>query len=162
MLAPYTHETAKGASLQDAPVPPVPGTPTDLTANFPAGVTLTSKSRRLGSALLDGVLAIATLGIGYLIWMLFTFKTGQTPAKRLLGVRIISTNDYKAASWGITFLRDVFVKGIIGGVTLGIAYLWILWDKDNQALYDKVMSTVVVNDPMGATLRGAALPAAAF
>jgi uncharacterized RDD family membrane protein YckC len=148
--------------MQDTSSPAAPGAPLDLTANFPAGVTLTSKKRRLGAWLLDGVLAIATLGIGYLIWMLFTFKTGQTPAKRLLGVRIISTNDYRAASWGITFLRDVFVKGIIGGVTLGVAYLWILWDKDNQALYDKVMSTVVVNDPAGATLRGAAQPATAF
>jgi len=141
--------------VQDASNPAAPGAPLDLTTNFPTGVTLTSKRRRLGAALLDGVLAIATLGIGYLIWMLFTFKTGQTPDKRMLGVRIISTYDFKAASWGITFLRDVFVKGIIGGVTLGIAYLWILWDKDNQVLYDKVISTIVVNDPTGVTLRGA-------
>lgn len=141
--------------MQDASIPAVPIVPGDSTPGLPAGVVLSSKGRRLGAALLDGVLAIVTLGIGYLIWMLFTFKSGQTPAKRLLGMRVVSTTDYKALSWGMTFLREIFIKGIIAGVTLGIAYLWILWDKNNQALYDKVLNTVVVNDPDGLTLRKA-------
>ena len=127
--------------------------PSNLTAGLPAGVMLSSKGRRLGAALLDGVLAIVTLGIGYLIWMLFTFKPGQTPAKRLLGMRTVSTQDCMATSWGMTFLREIFVKGIIAGITLGIAYLWILWDTKNQALYDKVLNTIVVNDKDGLTPR---------
>ena len=139
--------------MQDASIPAVPVMPSNLTAGLPAGVMLSSKGRRLGAALLDGVLAIVTLGIGYLIWMLFTFKTGQTPAKRLLGMRIVSTQDSMATSWGMTFLREIFVKGIIAGITLGIAYLWILWDTNNQALYDKVLNTIVVNDKDGLTLR---------
>ena len=52
----------------------------------------------------------------------------------------------------MTLLREIIVKGLIAGITFGIAYLWILFDKDNQALYDKVMNANVVDDPNGATL----------
>jgi uncharacterized RDD family membrane protein YckC len=141
--------------MQDTSVSASAGMPVDLTAGLPAGVVLSSKGRRLGAALLEVPLVIVTFGIGYLIWMLFTFKTGQTPAKRLLGMRVVSTQDYHATSWGMTFLRELIVKGIIGSVTFGIAYLWILWDNNNQALYDKVLNTIIVNDKDGATLRTA-------
>jgi uncharacterized RDD family membrane protein YckC len=119
---------------------------------LPEGVVLTSKGRRLLCALLEGVLAIVTLGIGYFIWQFFTYRTGQTPGKKLMGIRVVSLNDGKALPFWMTLLREWIVKGFIGGITFGIAYIWILFDAKNQTLYDKVLNTVVVDDPQGLTL----------
>jgi uncharacterized RDD family membrane protein YckC len=130
------------------------------TLTLPEGVVLTSKGRRLLCALLEGVLAIVTLGIGYFIWQFFTYGTGQTPGKKLMGIRVISLNDGKATTFWMTLLREWIVKAFIGGITFGIAYVWILFDDKNQSLYDKVLNTVVVDDPQGLTIVVAAQPAA--
>jgi uncharacterized RDD family membrane protein YckC len=119
---------------------------------LPEGVAITSKSGRLLCALLEGVLAVLTLGIGYLIWSFFTYRTGQTPGKKLMGIRVISLNDGAALPFWTTFLREWIVKGFIGGITFGIAYVWILFDDRNQSLHDKVMNTIVVDDPQGLTI----------
>lgn len=119
---------------------------------LPAGVVASSKGKRLGASLLDGVLAIVTLGIGWLIWALVLCSSGQTPAKKLMGMRVVKTDTGTATTWGMTFLRDFIVKGLIGSVTFGIGYIWILWDPNSQNLYDKVMNTIVVDDPQGLTL----------
>jgi len=119
---------------------------------LPDGVVLTSKASRLLCALLEVVLAIVTLGIGYFIWSFFTYRHGQTPGKKLMGIRVVSLNDGKALPFWMTLLREWIVKGFIGSITFGIAYVWILFDSKNQALYDKVLNTVVVDDPQGLTL----------
>ena len=53
-------------------------------------------------------------------------------------------------------LRELIAKPIIGllaWVTLGIVYFWLIWDKDTQELWDKVVGTVVVNDRTGLTVQ---------
>ena len=130
-------------------------TPTGVVT-LPEGVVLTSKSSRLLGSLLEVVLAVVTLGIGYFIWSFFTYRTGQTPGKKLMGIRVVSVNDGKALPFWMTLLREWIVKGFIGSITFGIAYIWILFDPKNQSLYDKVLNTVVVDDPQGLTI---ALPA---
>jgi uncharacterized RDD family membrane protein YckC len=118
---------------------------------LPAGVVITSRGRRFVCSLLDGLLAIVTLGIGWTIWSFFTYPNGQTPGKKLMGIRVISLNDGKSLTFWMTLLREWIVKGFIGGLTFGIAYLWILFDDRNQTLYDKVLNTIVVDDPQGLT-----------
>ena len=60
----------------------------DQVEGLPAGVHLSSPARRFGGYLLEGLLAVVTLGIG-----------------------------------------------------------WLVWDSRNQELWDKVVGTVIVNDP---------------
>jgi len=36
---------------------------------------------------------------------------------------------------------------LLGSMTFGIVYFWLVWDRDNQELWDKLAGTVVVNDP---------------
>ena len=36
------------------------------------------------------------------------------------------------------------MKGFLGPFTLGLTYLWPLWDDRNQGLHDKVVGTFVV------------------
>lgn len=44
--------------------------------------------------------------------------------------------------------------GILSGlVVIGIVVnFWLLWDKDTQELWDKIVDTIVVNDPGGLTV----------
>lgn len=122
---------------------------------FPDSVVVASPGRRFCGLLLDWFLIGVTLGIGYFIWSIFTFRKGQTPAKQLLGMRVVRlSNSYATRYWG-TFLREGIAKpvvGVLAWATAGIVNFWLLWDKDNQELWDKFIGTVVVNDPNGLTL----------
>ena len=67
---------------------------------------------------------------------------GQTLGKQIVGIRIVRQDGRPIGFWWA--IGREFIKGIISAVTLGINYLWPLWDKRNQALHDKVMSDFVV------------------
>jgi len=122
------------------------------TLALPPSVTLSSPLRRLGAWLLDFILFFVTLVIGWLIWSLIVWARGQSPGKQLLGMRVIREDTHAVVSWGRMALREVICKGIIGlvaGVTLigAVLYLWLLWDDENQELWDKMATTIVVDDP---------------
>jgi uncharacterized RDD family membrane protein YckC len=112
--------------------------------------------RRLSGALLDGVLLLVTLFIGYLIWFLIVAARGQTPGKQLLGMYIMREDGSRAGGW-YTLLREVVVEGLLFGVinsvTFGIGFvvgaLWCTWDRDRQCLWDKITSTYVAYSPDG-------------
>lgn len=120
---------------------------------LPSGVYLSSPAKRLGGYLVEGLLAVFTLGIGWLIWALIVYQNGQTPAKQLLGMRVVNLRTSARASWGRMFLREFVAKTAIWllcVVTAGfgiIVYFWLIWDKDHQELWDKMAGTVVVDDP---------------
>jgi uncharacterized RDD family membrane protein YckC len=121
---------------------------------FAAGVTLAPVGRRLGAACMEGLLAIVTLGLGYLIWLLIAWGKGQSPGKQVLKMRVVKLDEGRRAGWGTMFLRDSICKGIFNVITgatgLGaILYFWLCWDNLNQELWDKMVGTVVVNDPNG-------------
>jgi uncharacterized RDD family membrane protein YckC len=141
--------------------PPAPLTqtiPAPQTAPAPAGgvglpdgVTSANPWIRLGSYLLESILGVVTLGIGWLIWASMTAGDGQTPAKRLLGLRVIDSSSIRPVGMGKMF----WMRGIVGGMlaqlatifTLGIILFMPFWDKRNQNVWDKVSSTYVVSDP---------------
>ena len=56
---------------------------------LPIGVTLASPAKRLGAHVVDGILVLVTLFVGYLIWALISFGGGRTPGKQLLGMRYV-------------------------------------------------------------------------
>ncbi len=117
---------------------------------MPAGVHLSSPARRFGGYLLEGLLSVVTLGIGWLVWSFVVFGRGQTPAKQILNMRAVTLRTGRSSSWGRMFVREFIAKPLIGllsVLTLGIANFWLVWDSRNQELWDKVVGTVVVNDP---------------
>ncbi|MDX6591870.1 MAG: hypothetical protein QOJ13_1066 [Gaiellales bacterium] len=102
--------------------------------------------------MLDGLLAIVTLGVGWLVWALIVWGRGQSPAKQLLGMRVVKLRTATRATWGTMALRELILKPLIGvglGWFFGIVYFWLLWDKNRQELWDKMVSTIVVNDGEG-------------
>ena len=104
---------------------------------------------------------LVTLGIGWLIWSVFTFEKGQTPAKRLLKMRVVRLDRHKAAGMGWTALRELILKMLL---PLLFVFHWLpfllllaVWLAANlahlvakqrgQTLWDRMLKTLVINDP---------------
>jgi uncharacterized RDD family membrane protein YckC len=117
---------------------------------LPAGVRLSSPAKRFAGHMLELGLMIVTLFAGWLVWSLVAFGRGQTPAKQLLNMRVVVLETNERAGFARMLAREWLAKpaiGLLGGVTLGLVYFWMVWDKRNQELWDKVAGTIVVDDP---------------
>ena len=125
-----------------------------LTA--PPGVRAADLGRRVVAFLIDVLLGILLLVIGWLIWLLFTARDGQTPGKKLMSIRAVRI-DGTPSDWGWTMLRELGVKivllrlllwvvPLVGLVAWVADMLWPFWDRDRQALHDKLMKTVVIDE----------------
>jgi uncharacterized RDD family membrane protein YckC len=158
LIEEYNVEASSSPQSPAQPVAPGPQSPTGAFVEVPAAAMaptatpLASVGKRFGGMLLEGALFVCTLGIGWLIWAIIVMSRGQTPAKQLLHMRVVNVEDGRAATWGKMFVRDVLCKWVIGlvaGVTfIGIIlYFWLCWDDKNQELWDKMVNTVVVDDP---------------
>ena len=113
------------------------------------------RARRVGLLAAGGVRVVFLLAIGWIITLkkeLFTIgDSGQTPAKRLLKLRVIDASSLRPVGFGKMF----WVRGLLAGIVAQFAILFTLgtllfmpfWDKRKQNIWDKVSSTYVVNDP---------------
>ena len=114
-------------------------------------VRLASVGSRLGAYLLDVVLVVVTLVIGWLIWSLIVWTRGQSPGKQILGMYCVNLSRGARATWGTMFVREfvgkVLIMTVLAFVTLGIAPLILnfrlIWNKNRQQLWDSVAGTVV-------------------
>ncbi len=99
------------------------------------------------------MLGSLALLVGYAVWWLFALRRGQTPGKQMVGIRVVK-DDGEPSGWGYTFLREFVIKGLLGGFLSGMTggiyfaadHLWPLWDRDRQALHDKMIGTLVVQN----------------
>lgn len=130
--------------------------------------------QRVGATVVDGIIiAAAVIGIGLLsslvaeekqgpvalMLMLVVSVTyyagllarlgprnGQTLGKQVFKIRVVR-QDGRPIMWGRALVREIGGKMALGAL-LGplwlVNYLWPLWDKRNQALHDKLVSTEVL------------------
>ena len=107
-------------------------------------------------AIVTGILG----GLAYLV-VLFIYaptlmardgrNNGQTWGKQMIGIRVVRDNG-QAMNFGTAALREIVVKGLLVSIVSSIIplipwlldYLWPLWDDENRALHDMVVSTHVV------------------
>ena len=143
-----------------APAAPPPGPPGSVAVptGYPASPygaayppNLSSAGKRFGAFLLDIVLAIVTLGIGWIVWDLIVWKAGQSPAKQLLHMRIISGDTGQPIDWGKSFLRNFVCYGLIGLIPLAgpiyrIVGACFVFNDDRRALWDRMVNTYVVDE----------------
>jgi uncharacterized RDD family membrane protein YckC len=112
---------------------------------------LASPGKRFGGMLLTFLLIIVTLVIGYLIWALVVWSKSTTPAKQILGMRIVDSKTGQPLTYGGMVMRQVvwaLVLGIGSGVTfyiLGIVDAFFVFSGTRQRLLDKMAGTLVVN-----------------
>jgi uncharacterized RDD family membrane protein YckC len=126
---------------------------TPAPAPLPVPVTaarLVSPGGRLGAVLLDVLLAVVTLGIGYIIWSLIVWSNGQTPGKQLLGHVVADAQTGAPADWGRMFMREFVIHfllfGVINTVTFGVFLIvdaCTVFGTDHRTLHDKMAGTIV-------------------
>jgi uncharacterized RDD family membrane protein YckC len=117
---------------------------------LPQGVQLASVGRRVGAFFLAIPLSIVTLGIGYLIWGLIVWGSGQTPALQVLGMRCWRPETGRVAGWWWMALREIvgrLVDGILSIITLLVSFILMCTRSDRRCLHDLIAGTVVLHDP---------------
>ncbi|HET7463671.1 MAG TPA: RDD family protein [Longimicrobium sp.] len=88
------------------------------------------------------------LGIGF-GWtaLYFTFFTammkGQTPAKKLFGIRVLRLDGLPMTLWASFERYGGYAAGLFTGLT---GYMQVWWDRNRQAVQDKISETVVIRD----------------
>ncbi|MFA5940123.1 MAG: RDD family protein [Sinimarinibacterium sp.] len=86
-----------------------------------------------------------SLGWGAVYFTLLTVLwNGQTPGKRLLGIRVISLRGEPLSYW-VAFER---YGGYAAGFATGLmGFLQVFWDPNRQAIHDRICFTAVIRDP---------------
>ena len=92
--------------------------------------------------LLVGILIylVAIAGSFYFYYM--NGATGQTPGKKILGIKVVSEETGQVIGGGLGIVRGLahFLDGFFF-----IGYLFPLWDPKRQTFADKIMKTVVLS-----------------
>lgn len=103
-----------------------------------------SRERRGLRTYISGLFDDLGLGFGWAAVYFTAFLAmmrGQTPGKRVLGVRVIRL-DGKPLGWWMSFER---FGGYAASFSVGLlGFFQILWDRNRQGLHDKACETVVV------------------
>lgn len=117
---------------------------------LPQGVELASVGRRIGAYFLSIVLAVVTLGVGYLIWGIISWSKGRGPTQQVLGMRCWRPAENRVAGWGPMALRNIvggIAQGILSLITMLVSFVLFLTGNQHKSIPDMVGGTVVVYDP---------------
>ncbi|NNH71695.1 RDD family protein [Nocardia uniformis] len=68
--------------------------------------------------------------------------TGQTPGKKILGIRTIRESDGQLLGFGTAFGRKL--AHIADALPCYVGFLWPLWDAKKQTFADKIVGSIVV------------------
>jgi hypothetical protein len=121
------------------------------------GLPFATPLLRFGAAFLEAALAIVTLGIGWFIWWLILISKGLTPARQILGLRIVNAKTMQPASNSQVFLRGFVVyflafsalSSALSVVLFGAGWLFTLvsallvFRASRQTLWDQMTGTTV-------------------
>ena len=103
---------------------------------------------RFGAFVLDILLAIVTCGIGWLIWSIVLWQQSTSPAKKMLGLKIVDLQTGAPATMQQMLLREGLGKIVIGSITSGLVSLvsavLILVTPSRQGVWDYLSKTTVV------------------
>ena len=86
--------------------------------------------------------AVISFVLFILYFTLFVADGGQTPGKKLLGIRVVSRSGGDVAPRAAFFRAVSYLLSAFFGTFLG--FLWALWDRRRQTWHDKIAGTVVV------------------
>ncbi|MFF4035277.1 RDD family protein [Streptomyces sviceus] len=81
--------------------------------------------------------------IGLAIWLLIMEgRTGQTPGKKALGIRLVRESDGQPLGVGMAFVRRL--AHFLDSLACYLGWLWPAWDAKRQTFADKVCSSIVI------------------
>jgi uncharacterized RDD family membrane protein YckC len=85
---------------------------------------------------------LAALALGFYFFYL-TGETGQSPGKRLIGIKVVAESTGQPIGGGGGIIR--YFAHIPDSICL-IGYLFPLWDEKKQTFADKIQKTVVLSN----------------
>jgi uncharacterized RDD family membrane protein YckC len=74
-------------------------------------------------------------------------RTGYTVGKGVLGIKLIKQDTGQPMGAGLSFVRQI--AHVVDAIPCYLGYLWPLWDAKRQTFADKIMNTVVIEQPQG-------------
>ena len=121
------------------------------------GLPFATPLLRFGAVILESVLAILTLGIGWFVWWLILLGQGLTPARQILGLRIVDAKTMQPVSSSQVLLRGFVVYFLafsalatgLSFVLFGAGWLFTLvsallvFRASHQTLWDQMTRTTV-------------------
>ena len=90
-------------------------------------------------------LFIATAGIGYVAWSVFTWGQGRSPAQRMLGLRCWLPLQGRVAGRGDMAVRQISGACLNGQLLAGV-FVW-LFGEPLRSVGDVFADTMVMYDP---------------
>ena len=89
----------------------------------------------------------AVLSLAVFVWntCLRAGRTGYSVGKGLFDIKLVSERTREPIGPGMAFWR--YVCHVVDALPLYLGYLWPLWDAKRQTFSDKIMRTVVLNQP---------------
>lgn len=120
----------------------------ETTTDPVTGQLTTTGGGASGIALVLMFLGVA-LAIAYFVWnyCLKQGRTGYTVGKGVLGIKLIKQDTGQPMGAGLSFVRQI--AHIVDAIPCYLGYLWPLWDSKRQTFADKIMGTVVIEQPKG-------------
>lgn len=96
------------------------------------------------AAPLVSFLTFAWMGLTTLYFVVFHGMEGKTIGKWLLGLRVVGP-DQRPISYRRALLRWIGTVAL-GGASFGLAFLWILWQREKRGWHDFLARTWVIRD----------------
>jgi uncharacterized RDD family membrane protein YckC len=141
------------------PPPPYQGAPGYPTGPQFGGQNLAAWGWRVLASILDGLIfGIPTAIIGFatgsqgvldilniVVFLVIGYLNGaygQTPAKRIIGLKVLREQDGQLLGGGMGIVRSI--AHLLDAISCLIGYLWPLWDSKRQTFADKIVGTVVI------------------
>lgn len=114
-----------------------------------SGSSTTAPTIQLGAGSLLLMAIGLLLSLAFFVWNT-CFKQGRTGysiGKGLMGIRLISEKTGQPIGAGMSFVRQIV--HIVDSLPCDLGYLWPLWDQKRQTFADKILSTIVIDQPKG-------------
>ncbi|MER5599604.1 RDD family protein [Streptomyces sp. NPDC002265] len=107
---------------------------------------------RFVAYLLNLLLVVVTLGIGWLVWAMVTWSTdAANPGQKLMGLSVVKKDTGARLTWGDMLVRNFLLGGVVLGFLSGITLTIVAWvnlfkifGSEKQTLVDSMAGTVVV------------------
>ncbi|WP_372729700.1 RDD family protein [Nocardioides sp.] len=110
-----------------------------------------SGSQPDGTSMAGTLLSLIGFGLAIAIFVWNTClqagRTGYSVGKGVMGIKLINEGTQQPIGAGMAFLRALL--HILDSLPCYLGFLWPLWDAKRQTFADKIISSVVINQPKG-------------
>jgi uncharacterized RDD family membrane protein YckC len=120
---------------------------TETTTNAD-GTVSTTMDDPSGTSLVLILLGVIT-SLAFFVWnsCIRQGRTGYSIGKSALGIKLVGERTGQPIGAGLSFVRQL--AHIVDSLPCNLGYLWPLWDRKRQTFADKIMNTVVLDQPQG-------------